>query len=75
MRWRCGASFSDRQTGAELGRRAGTGATGDAYDKKQKNDVDWIKDGAMLVEGGTAPVGRPRKTWRDSVYRLESDAY
>lgn len=76
VRWMCGASLSDRQPSAELRRRVGVEAIGDVIRRsrlrwyghvERKDDEDWVKGCTKLVVEGTAPVGRPRKTWQNSV--------
>ena len=39
---------------------------------ESKDDADYMKAGTRLVEAGTAPVGRPRKTWQNTIFRKAS---
>ena len=34
---------------------------------ERKDDADYVKACTRLVVEGTAPVGRPRKTWRNTL--------
>ena len=76
IRWMCGISLKDRRTNEELRRLVGVGPTTTVIRSDRlrwyghvmrKNDEDWVKKCMEYRVEGRRPVGRPRKTWSESV--------
>ena len=76
IRWMCGASLADRQTNDTLRRRTGIEPVGVVMMRsrlrwfghvERKEGTDWVKKCREVVVEGRAPVGRPRKTWQETV--------
>ena len=72
IRWMCGVSLKERQPSTELG----VEAVGDVMRRgrlrwhrlvERKDDADYVKAYTRLVVEGKASVGRPRKTWQDTL--------
>ena len=77
IRWMCDISLKDRRTNEELGRLVGvepittfirSGRLRWYGHVMRKGDEDWVKKCMEYrVEGRKPVVGRPRKTWLESV--------
>ena len=76
IRWRCGISLKDRKTNEELRRLVGvepittfigSGRLRWYCNVMRKGDEDWVKKCMEYRVEGIRPVGRPRKTWLESV--------
>ena len=75
-RWMCGISLKDRRTNEELRRVVGvepvttfirSGRLRWYGHMMRKGDEDWVKKCMEYRVEGRRPVGRPRKTWLESV--------
>ena len=76
IRWMCGISLKDRRTNEELRRLVGvepittfirSGRLRWYGHVMRKGDEDWVKKCMEYRVEGRRPVGRPRKTWLESV--------
>ena len=74
IRWMCGISLKDRRTNEELRRLVGVITTFIRSGRlrwyghvMRKGDDDWVKKCMEYIVEGRRPVGRPRKTWLESV--------
>ena len=76
IRWMCGISLKDRRTNEELRRLVGvepitnfirSGRLRWYGHVMRKGDEDWVKKYMEYRVEGRRPVGRPRKTWLESV--------
>ena len=76
IRWICGISMKDRGTNEELRRLVGvehiTTVIGSGRLRwyghvMRKGDEDWVKKYMEYRVEGRRPVGRPRRTWLESV--------
>ena len=76
IRWMCGISLKDRRTNEELRRLVGvepittfirSGRLRWYGHVMRKSDEDWVKKCMKYRVEGRRPVGRPRKTWLESV--------
>ena len=76
IRWMCGISMKDRRTNEELGRLAGVESIGTVIRSgrlrwyghvMRKGDEDRVKKCIEFRVEGSRPVGRPRRTWLQSV--------
>ena len=76
IRWMCGISLKDRRTNEELRRLVGvepittfnrSGRLRWYGHVMRKGDEDWVKKCMEYRVEGRIPVGRPRKTWLESV--------
>ena len=76
IRWMCGISLKDRRTNEELRRLVGvepittfirSGRLRWYGHVMRKGDEDWVKNCMEYRVEGRRPVGRPRKTWLESV--------
>ena len=74
IRWMCGISLKDRRTNEELRRLVGGSTTFIRSGRlrwyghvMRKGDEDWVKKCMEYRVEGRRPVGRPRKTWLESV--------
>ena len=76
IRWMCGISLKDRRTTEELRRLVGvepittfirSGRPTWYGHVMRKGDEDWVKRCMECRVEGRRPVGRPRKTWLESV--------
>ena len=76
IKWMCGISMKDRRTNEELRRLVGVEpiTTFIRSDRlrwygqvMRKGDEDWVKKCMQYRVEGRRPVGRPRKTWLESV--------
>ena len=76
IRWMCGISLKDRRTNEELRRLVGvepittfiiSGRLRWYGHVMRKGDEDWAKKCMEYRVEGRRPVGRPRKTWLESV--------
>ena len=76
IRWMCGISLKDRMTNEELRRLVGVepvttfirnGRLKWYGHVMRKGDEDWVKKCMEYRVEGRRPVGRPRKTWSESV--------
>ena len=76
IRWMCGISLKDRRTHEELRRLVGVepittfirGGRLRWYGHMMRiGDEDWVKKCMGYIVEGRRPVGRPRKTWLESV--------
>ena len=65
----CGISLKDRRTNEELRRLVGVESitTCIRSGRLRKGDEDWVKKCMEYRVEGRRPVGRPRKTWLESV--------
>ena len=78
IRWMCGISLKDRRTSVELRRLVGVepittfirGGRLRWYGHvMRKGDEDWVKKCMEYRVEGRRPIGRPRRTWLESVKR------
>ena len=76
IKWMCGISLKDRRTNEELRRLVGvelittfirSGRLRWYGHVMRKGDEDWVKKCIENRVEGRRPVGRPRKTWLESV--------
>ena len=76
VRWICGISMKDRGTNEDLRRRVGvepittvirSGRLRWYGHVMRKRDEDWVKTCMESRVEGTRSVGRPRRTWLESV--------
>ena len=76
IRWMCGVSMKDRRTSEELRNLVGiqpittvirSGRLRWYGHVMRKSDEDWVKKCMELRTEGRRPVGRPRRTWLESV--------
>ena len=77
IRWMRGISLKDRRTNEELRRLVGVepittfNRSGRlrwyGHEMRKKGDEDWVKKCMEYRVEGRRPVGRPRKTWLESV--------
>ena len=76
IRWMCGISLKDRRTNEELRRLVGvepittfirSGRLRWYGHVMRKGDEDWVKKCMEYRVEGRRPVGRPSKTWLESV--------
>ena len=76
IRWMCGISLKDRRTNEEFRRLVGVepittfircGRLRWYGHVMRKGDEDWVKKLIEYRVEGRKPVGRPRKTWLESV--------
>ena len=76
IRWMCGISLKDRRTNEELRRLVGvelittvirSGRLRWYGHVMRKSDEDWVKKCIELTGEGRRPVGRPKRTWLESV--------
>ena len=76
IRWMCGISLKDRRTNEELRRLVGvepittfirSGRLRWYGHVRRKGDEDWVKKCMEYRVKDRRPVGRPRKTWLESV--------
>ena len=76
IRWMCGISLKDRRTNEELRRLVGvepittfirSGRLRWNGHVMRKGDEDWVKKCIEYKVEGRRPVGRPIKTWLESV--------
>lgn len=76
IRWMCGVSLRERMASAELRRKMGVEEISIVVRRnrlrwyghvERKDDTDWVKGCTNLEVIGTAPRGRPRKTWLEVV--------
>ena len=76
IRWMCGISLKDRKTNEELRRLVGvepittlirSGRLRWYGHVMRKGDEDWVNKCMEYRVEGRRPVGRPRKTWLESV--------
>ena len=76
IRWMCGISLKDRRTNEELRRLVGvepittfirSGRLRWYGHVMRKGDEDWVKKCMEYRVEGRRPVGRPRRTWLESV--------
>ena len=74
IRWMYGISLKDRRTNEELRRLVGVGPITTfmrggrlRWYVIRKGDEDWVKKCMEYRVEGRRPVGRPRKTWLESV--------
>ena len=76
IRWMCGISLKDRRTSEELRRLVGvepittfirSGRLRWYGYVMRKGDENWVKKCMEYRVEGRRPVGRPRKTWLESV--------
>ena len=76
IRWMCGNYMKDRRTNEELRRLVGvepntsvirSGRLRSYGHVMRKGDEDWVKKCMEYIVEGRRPVGRPRKTWLESV--------
>ena len=74
--WMCGVSMRDRRTSEELRRMVGvepittvirSGRLRWYGQVMRKSDEDWMKKCMEFIVEGRKPVGRPRRTWLESV--------
>ena len=75
-RWMCGVSMKDRRTSEELRKLVGvepittvirSGRLRWYGHVMRKSDEDWVKKCMEYRVEGRRPVGRPRRTWLESV--------
>ena len=76
IRWMCSSSLKDRRTNEELRRLVGvepiitfirSGRLRWYGHVMRKGDEDWVKKCMEYRVKGRRPIGRPRKTWLESV--------
>ena len=72
IRWMCGISMKDRRANKELRRLVGvepitSGRLRWYGHVMRKGDEDWVKKCMEYRVEGRIPVGRPRRTWLESV--------
>ena len=76
IRWMCGISLKDKRTNEDLRRLVGvepittfirSGRLRWYGHVMRKGDKDWVKKCMKYRVEGRRPVGRPRKTWLESV--------
>ena len=76
IRWMRGVSLKDRRTSEELRRLVGVHPITTVFRSGRlrwyghvirKSDEDWVKKCMEYRVEGRRPVGRPRRTWMDSV--------
>ena len=82
IRWMCGVSLKERQLSTELRRRLGVEPRGNwGCDEKKPTEGAWtyvermhhayyVKVCTRLVEAGKALVGRPSKTWWNTLLKV-----
>ena len=76
IRWMCGVSLKDRRTSEELRKLVGVqpittvirgGRLRWYGHMMRKGEEDWVKKCMEYIVEGRRPVGRPRRTWLESV--------
>ena len=63
IRWMCGSSMKDRRTSEELRRLIGV----EPFTSVIKSDEDWVEKCMEFRVEVRIAVGRPRRTWLESV--------
>ena len=76
IRWMCCICLKERQPSTELGRCIGIEAIGDVMRRgrtrwhghvERKDDAVYVMTCTRMVVDGKASVGRPRKTWQNTL--------